>query len=297
MHHQIEQVDARNGPVEVALALSDARSANRSLSRQSQVLPRAPGSALAELVDAPPISRLHFGHEFCEVLQPLPSQLERVLGLASQHGFAFTLVSTILSDQGIAKLCELLAMLAPGAEVVANDWGTLRLLRTSFPDLVPVAGRLLCKVIKDPRLPSRQWATLYPHGIGASGFRAMLERFGVRRVELDVPPFVAPGDLLLPDLSVSVHAPFGVATKGRTCWFGSLSAPEAGRFAAGQPCHRECLRYEADLVREKKAGSELDTVQRGNTVMYRHSPEMARAIDAAVRCGDVSRVIVQEQRT
>ena len=37
-------------------------------------------------------------------------------------------------------------------EVVVNDWGVLRLVRREFPGLRPVLGRLMNKMMRDPRV-------------------------------------------------------------------------------------------------------------------------------------------------
>ena len=291
-------VRQRNGrrlrPLQIALTLATIRATsldNRALQRSVREagLDADTGSVLRH---DPIVTRLQFGSEFCDRLQPSPRQLERALALARGCGLDFTLTTSILSDSTLTDLRTLLSLLDPGTEVVANDWGTLRLLGARFPSLVPIAGRLLCKMVKDPRLPSRQWSMLYPPGVHSRSFCTVLERFNVKRIEMDVAPFAAAYDLESPAMAVSVHVPYGFAAKGRMCWYGSLHEPDAEKFTVVPACRRECVRYRARRMRPMGAAADLETVQRGNTLLYRHSPEMAQAVTSAASAGAVDRIIV-----
>lgn len=244
------------------------------------------------MAGAPAPARLHLGGEFCETLMPSPLQLNRAIATAREHGAAVTLVTPVMSDAALAQLKRLLALLPDGSEVVGNDWGTLALLHRDHRHLSPVAGRLLCKMVKDPRLPSAEWARLYPHGVHSRQFRALLDRLGVRRIELDVPPFAAPEDFRSNGLAVSVHVPFGYSVKGRACRIGSLHQPDERKFMTGHACRKECLTWTATLSRAEAGGLDLATVQRGNTLFYRHSEAMSEAVRAAAAQGWIDRVVV-----
>lgn len=266
--------------IEVGLALVDPRSVDPALA-----------GAQATGGHGRP-TRLHFGSEFCEALLPQEGQLRHALAQAAAGGLALALVTPILSDAGMDRLRRLLALLTPGSEVVANDWGVLRLLHRERPDLTPVAGRMICKMIKDPRLPSAEWAKLYPHGIHSGPFGQVLDRLGVRRLELDVPPFADIADFRSDRFKVSVHAPYGFSVKGRACRIGSLRQSEADKFATGHSCHKECLTFVGELSRPELGGNDLPTFQRGNTVFYRHSAAMSEAVAAALAEGWIDRIIV-----
>lgn len=238
------------------------------------------------------VGRLHFGNEFCETLVPTPSTLDRAVDRAERAGVRISLLTSMVSDHGIAALRRLFPRLPAGSEVIVNDWG-LMVAMEDFPDLAPVAGRLLCKMIKDPRLPSAEWARLYPHGVFTPAFRGILDRFGVRRIELDVPPFADVADFRCDGLEVSVHLPFGYSVKGRACKIGSLHLADADKFATGHSCRKECLSYVGSLSRPADmAANDLPTFQRGNTVFYRHSSDMGEAVMAAVRDGWIDRVVL-----
>lgn len=245
------------------------------------------GGALAERE----LTRLHIGPECCERLLPSRAQLRTALAFAARHGLSLSFASPLMADAALARLPALLALLPDGTEVVANDWGTLRLLARDFPALVPVAGRLLCKMVKDPRLPSAEWARLYPHGVHAAPFAAVLDRLGVRRIEMDVAPFATPADFAGGRRPIGVHAPYGIATKGRSCRIGSVHQADTARFAAEVRCARECLTYSAALERPGPV-PDLPTRLRGTAMLYRHAPAMADALLDAAGRGAVDRLIL-----
>ncbi len=297
--------EPRAGPaglagVEFALALSEARLARR-------IAAAAPGLGVAGCLAAlgwaetpldgalagRALTRLHFGNEFCERLLPTPRALERLLARTAARGLALVLAIPAASDRGHAVLRRLFRRLPAGAEVVVNDWGTARLLRREFPALEAVAGRQLCKMIKDPRLPSPEWARLYPSGVHAAPFRRLLGRLAIRRIELDVPPFARPEDFHSPDLAVSVHAPFGYAVKGRMCRIGSLGLEARRKFGPQPACRKECLIYLDRLSRGPQIGAgDLHTFQRGTTLFYRHTAAMNEALVEAAGRGWIDRLVV-----
>ena len=239
------------------------------------------------------IGRLHLGNEFCERLIPSPTLLKRAIGVAGDTGMALTLATPSVPDAGLARLRRLFRQLPGWAEVVVNDYGVLRLLAREFPALEPVAGRQLCKMIKDPRLPNEQWARLNPPGLGSSAFEAILGRFGVRRAELDVPPFARPTDLQAGGLALSVHAPFGYAVRGRVCRIGSLRFEGAAKFRPDQACGKECLGYACRLTRPADHGRhDLESFQRGNSIFYRHNAGMGEAMWRAVENGWIDRIVL-----
>lgn len=298
--NSVQSASARIGhaPSQFAVALTEARNLKR--------LPKSESSATAwfaalesrhteldALPDAVSVSHLHFGNEFCERLLPEADALVQALETAARLGVVLVLSTPMLADTGIGQLRDLLRVLPDGAEVVANDFGVLRLLQREFPALRPVAGRMLCKAIKDPRLPSETWARLYPSGVAAPPFVALLQRLGVIRMEMDVAPFARTEDYADLPLPVAVHAPFGYSVKGRICRPGSLHQAGPHKFAPNHHCHKECLVYRGAMQREGlAAGRDLHTFQRGNTLFYRHSPEMQQALSEAIGQGWVERLVI-----
>ncbi len=132
---------------EVALALSQPETMTKLLSLGTRPLLAGCLQRLdcaQNMLDPPAqalvVNRIHLGNEFCERLLPTPSELLQVQQQAQQLELDFCLVTPMLTDAGFKRLDALLPLLAEGAEVVINDWGTLQQLRADYPGLVPVLG-------------------------------------------------------------------------------------------------------------------------------------------------------------
>ena len=280
--------DDPTGPstLEVAVALTDHRF----------LTPAHVAEAAAGLIpknEGWPLRHLQFGNEFCERLLPSPHLLDEAREAAEKLGLRISLATPMVAEDGLARVRTLLSHLPDGAEVIVNDWGIARLIRDDFPDLEPVAGRQLCKMIKDPRLPSRAWTALSPPGLQAPLFHDLLQGLGIRRVEIDVPPLARAEDLRADGLRVSAHAPYGFAAKGRVCKIGSLHQAVTDKFRPDRPCRKECLHFFARLDRgAPRVADEPHMFQRGNTLFYRHTPAMTEALFGAVRQGWIDRIIV-----
>ncbi|MBI5922921.1 MAG: hypothetical protein HY847_14910 [Betaproteobacteria bacterium] len=250
-----------------------------------------PENPLCRLLPEARLSGVYLGSEFCEFLLPTPEILKRGIKLAELTGAGFALATPLASDGVIDQLKELLPLLPGESELIVNDWGVASMARRQVPALKLVAGRLLCKMIKDPRLNSSVWTEMYPHGLSGDSFGRMLDMLGIARIELDVPPYATPqvfADLQLP---TAVHAPFGYVSKGRLCKIGSLSLPVTQKFSSGRECRRECLTYVAETKRSGNVG-DLETHQRGNTLFYRHTQSMAEAVVAAFERGWLQRLVL-----
>ncbi len=250
-------------------------------------------SVLPEALAGRSIERIHFGNEFCERLLPHTSQVERVVAWSAKHQLQITLLTPMLADRGIKQLPKLFECLPGKSEVVVNDWGVLRLLRVQFPALVPVAGRQMCKMIKDPRLPSAEWASAIPPGIQSSLHPKLMQRFGVESVETDIRPFAELDDLKPNDLRLSVHLPYGYTLKGRICKPGSLSLEKQKKFAPGHSCQKECLTYFSRMKRTQcQSPHELHSFLRGNTVFYRYGEDQQQVLLDALERGWINRLVV-----
>ncbi len=235
-------------------------------------------------------THLHFGSEFCEHLLPSPRALREAVRKAGAHGLRFALLTPVASPGVIERLDALLPMLSDGMEVVANDWGVAHLVATRFPSLGLVAGRVLCRMTKDPRLDAG-WAGRCGHALAAPTMRVLFERLGIRRLELDMPVFPAEEAFDGLPLPAGVHLPFVYVAKGRMCRAGSLSMTGPERFAVGRRCQKECLRMSAAASRPGRDDA-CSAVQLGNTLFSRHSDEMADSLRRAAGMGRVARLVV-----
>ncbi|MBI2309081.1 MAG: hypothetical protein HYU78_17465 [Rhodocyclales bacterium] len=251
---------------------------------------------LGELLPADArLSHLYFGSEYCEHLFPDDAALTAAVRLAERCSLRLVLATPIACDAVVARLAEAAPLLPAGSEVVVNDWGMAAWLRAHAPQLTPVAGRQLSKMIKDPRLPGAQWMKVYPSNYAAAGHAALLGRLGIARVELDVPPFATPEVFAVDGLGVTVWAPYAYIAKGRICKVGSLRQPLAEKFAPGRPCRHECLGLlEAEPEGGAPRGAGLRTYSRGTTMFYRHDAAMRAVVRAAVDRRLVSRLVLSE---
>jgi hypothetical protein len=251
------------------------------------------------------ISRVYFGGEFCDRLIPDVATMKRVLTLLNDSGLKLSLITPLVSDKGLSRLSQTFQLLPNDTEVIVNDWGVLRVLRSEYPKLVPVIGRQLCKMIKDPRLPSAQWAQLYPHGVQSGPFHHLLARFDIQRLEMDVPPFATSNDFESPQHDLSVHLPYGFSVKGRMCKIGATAIEGPKKFGPGHSCNKECLSYvtkasrpQMDIATNAAVNpalkhEDLATFQQGNTMFYRHNKAMSTVLAHAVAENKVSRLIYE----
>ena len=250
-------------------------------------------AALADWLAPLRPTRLHVGSEFCERLLPEPEQLERALAEASAAGLEVCLLTPIASPEVLRALEPLFALLPAGAEVVVNDWGVALRLREFHPLLQPVAGRILCRMLKDPRLGNPQYAPPAAHGFASPWQQRLFARVGITRVEMDLPLFAGADSFTGVPLPLGVHLPFAFVAKGRMCRTAGLARPGPERFAPRPFCHHECLGLAARTERERAGTQDAwETLHVGNTVFCRHSATSLAVLAAAVAAGRVARLIV-----
>jgi hypothetical protein len=202
-----------------------------------------------------------------------------------EAGFPLTFVTPPVNDEGSEMLCDRLTDLQnwmPRSEVVVNDWGVLRLLRQSFPSFIPVLGRLLTKVLRDPRVTARYRpdgrseapCSLKQSSLSISAYRRLLGGYGVKRTELDNLYQGIEVDFQASRLLPSLYVPFGYVTTGRICLLGNLHLQQNEKFATPiGTCPRPCLRVGIDLTEgsaRADAGAQAFK-QAGNTIFYRQS--------------------------
>lgn len=284
-------------PAEIALAAGNPErplelqlDASRTLAAHFGHIGLPVPEALAALGPRP-TGRVYLGHEFCEHLLPSPAFVARSLAVVNDAGIALTLATPMASDGCLRQLRRLLPLLPEATEVLCNDWGVAALVRRDYPALRVVAGRSLCKMIKDPRLPSAQWMRLQPHGLDSPAFVGLLDRMGVAAMEIDAPPFADAAFFSGLPRPLHVHIPFGYAAKGRTCKIAGLG--RGAVFAPGMACQRQCLAYTARMRRrDPPGGGDLATVLCGNTVLYRYPDSLSAAVAEAAGAQRIRRLVL-----
>ncbi len=230
-----------------------------------------------------PLGRIYYGPEFCEHLLPAPERLRRVLSVAREAGgLPVSLLLPWSTDAGLSRIRVLLVVLleeaGPGTEVVVNDWGVLRVVAREFPGLIPVLGRLMNKMMRDPRVtpffstgPPEARKALSGSSARLTVYQRFLADWGVRRLELD--PLYQGIDLDLDGtgLRSTLWLPFGYVASGRICLSGSLHLSREDKFRYDLPCRHECQEYSVELGNTRSPFAEsrdLVLWQRGNTVFY-----------------------------
>lgn len=244
---------------------------------------------LADWLAAYTPTHVYLGSEFCEHLIPTPGVLRNGVAIARDLQCVVSLLAPIAAPKDLRALGNLLPLLPDESEVIVSDWGTAYFIRERFPGLRLIAGRVLCRMQRDPRIPathSALAASFDPKPLGA-----MLARLGFVRMELDVPLSDPHGAFSSLPLPASVHVPFSCVAKGRMCRIGSTAMKGTERFAVGRRCRKECLRVSASLERPG-AVDQREVYQLGNSIISRISDAMLAAVMNAVECGAISRLVI-----
>jgi len=252
--------------------------------------------------------RIYWGNEFCETLIPGPGATGRLAEALRRRELAWTLVTPYATDQGLDRLSRLLAELPRHLrpdEAVVNDWGVLRWLHREYPEIRPVMGRLMNKMIRDPRVatkfdnphsPQEARDALKGWSISTDSYQDFLRGRGVARVEIDSPLQGMSVDFGDTGVAASIYLPFGYVTTGRICLPGSLALEPGDKFSHLFPCRRECGETVLELKNTRspiEADRGLSLYQRGNTIFYVLPPEqVADGLAAAAESG-VDRVVWQ----
>ncbi len=237
------------------------------------------GELLGVPEDEEDFTRIYWGTEFCENLIPdEPLDFDYV-------DLPLTLLTPYVSDRGLERLRPLLDALPDESEVVFNDFGVLRLLRHSYPTLVPVQGRLLYKALRDPRITteyvqlgeSPQLQALRGSSLETQAYSALLRRYDVRHAEQDLLP---QGNNFQSELALSVYAPFGVISTARICMAAGLGYRKAQKFEPGAPCRHECQTHlvEYQYTNSPFANRDQRFWLKGQTYFYLHSEAMIRGL-------------------
>lgn len=288
-----------NHPIEVGISICDKHTFNRLWLDIGNItageiirLVGLPESLLTSQLWNINICSIHYGNEFCESLIPSLSDLGYMLSRVEAAGLKLRLATPLVSNHGLEKLRGLFRQIPQGHEIIVNDWGVLRLLRHEFPSLIAIAGRQLCKAIKDPRLPSPEWvSTSLP--VFSDGLMSSLINSNISCLELDVLPFAEPAGFAIHNMKISVHAPYGFVYKSRICRIGSLHLNLADKFIPNHACKKECLTYVCEMKRTPALlRDEMHTFERGNAMFYRHSQRMADTLSKAIDAGTINRIIL-----
>ena len=245
----------------------------------------------------PDFSRLYFGNEFCERLLPTNRDVDTALAFAGEKKASFTLVTPYCTELGLRRIRSLLKKLAkerPESEVVFNDWGVLRMLRTSSYDLKPVLGRLLTRIKRGPRLmgmidvlPKEALEYLRSSNHTVPNYTEFLKKNGVERVELDNPLQGFDFERADKDIHLSLYVPFAYVTTTRFCLTASCDIPEKKGLVGVFPCKRECQKYTFYL---ENPVMPVMLLRRGNTIFFKNDK-----IPQGLTEKGVDRIVIQPE--
>jgi len=263
-------------------------------------------SQTLKYVEELPIKRVYFGNEFCELLIPSHSDVREVQCKAKELGYCFTFVTPPVTDYGIDKIRKLLDNILPSSseiELVFNDWGVFEMLRTEYPKTaLPVAGRLIDKMLRDARLSPADYRSFFSESglryiqrssLSSESYKSFLREIGLLRVEMDFPPQgLQMTKSELPE-HVSLYVPFGFVTTGRLCMMRMLPLKEEARFVLDNyHCAKQCRVYDQLMHKRRSfmntADNTVSLLRKGNTVFYCNT-----MINAALETGCFDRIVYQ----
>ena len=265
--------------------------------------PLARRAALPDWLRGARRTHVRVGSSICAQLLPDAAGLKRSIGFARDEGLGLEMATPVVGDDSLSKVQELLLQLAedaPEAEIVANDWGVLRVLIRRGRSLRITAGRLLHRQMRDPRiasltprdLGSEKWPEAWCLGSASSPrWNELMASCGVTRIEAD---WTSQGLGMGPParLELSLHLPMSLVALGRTCILNGPTGPAEG-FGAQVACARTCVGAAQVELEMRVDGRALDLVRAGRAEWVRHEPaELNRArrwLESAPR---VARVIV-----
>lgn len=251
-------------------------------------------------------SRMYFGSEFCQYrIAPL-EDVKRAYEAAREKGLRFTYVTPYVPEDGMNKLFPILHWLnerETPCEVVVNDWGIGYAISTRYPNVKIVLGRLLNKMIRDPRVahlyneksaPELAKSVFMNTSLETPYFKRFLSKLGVDRVEYD--SFIQPVEKSTEreGLNASLYLGYGVVATGRSCLVGTLHKPREEKFQGDVQCKQQCTLYVAQMENTRPTLGQLPvrTLQKGNTAFYQQTETlMSEGLEWAKEMG-INRLIV-----
>jgi len=235
------------------------------------------------------IQRIYFGNETCEWLIPKIEDVQKALKICQKEDYQFTFVTPIVSQKSLKKLIPVLEFLnkQENIEVVLNDFGILNLIATQFKNLIPVIGRLLVKMKRDPRFSLNKFSALVSQNLNINNiienqtsalqvssldnpvYQEFLKEKGVTRIGVDTVPQginlkeIYRNTKLNLKFPIDIYWPWTYITSSRSCFIRDTAAHKRYHMLTDEPCPLSCKMFECILESDKDM---LDTIIRGNTV-------------------------------
>lgn len=242
-----------------------------------------------ELIGKEKFTRIYFGNEFCEFLIPSKKDIDVLVEKIKEKNLDFTLVTPVVTDYGLGKIQEVIEYLYEldinNFEVVFNDWGTMQLIKEKYNNLTLIAGRVLDKTPRDPRVKKDDYSYYFTEegqsyikksSISSISYQNILIKNNIMRAELDLLPQGYEMNNCNIDVNVSLYIPYGFVTTGRLCMVRNLGSDN--KFCFGEKkCSHNCKKYDQLMVKQidtyidlsdKEKVCVLELFRKGNTVFY-----------------------------
>lgn len=196
---------------------------------------------------------IYIGNQFCHLLFPEWEQMKRMLDKAKQEQLNVSVMTAYLREDAIDTMRDRLDRLFAWCgtnrmpvEVVANDWGTLELLKEKQPWLIPSMGVLLNKRRKDPRMKykmgfSDEEGTLAENSLNEAFYREYLrESYGLTRFEQEACGY----RIVLPEGYNRLHVPYYQTNTSQYCTlYAACHEGQRGRQRMPKQCPQYCRDY------------------------------------------------------
>lgn len=218
-------------------------------------------------------SRLYFGNDFCELLQPNEKEFEYMLSVSNIYKKSLTLTTSPMSQSSLESLIILIEkyhkdLIEASFEIVFNDFGVYEAFK-KYNDLNLVCGRVLARFKRDPRqntivehLDSLHTQT----NINGQYIQDLFKRTGVNRIDMDWSPNVKVNSDNS-QMNYSIITPWIYLTTTRLCRLNELNLYDIeNRLRIGKKCTRQC-KNTMIIMNNQSMQRKLWAV--GNTIFYK----------------------------
>ena len=198
------------------------------------------------------IERLYIGNEFCHNLFPSLEDLIKILEKAKEESLNVTLCFTYIRECYIQKTKDIIEKVYDWCkinnfkiEIVINDWGMLKLLKSKENYFTLCLGNLLNKRKKDPRYIykngyEKNKELLSLNSLNNKKFREFLKDNNIERYEYESCNY----KIAIPEGKHSLHFPFYMTNSSQYCpLYAMCTTMNRGNQKLVKSCPKYCREY------------------------------------------------------
>ena len=198
------------------------------------------------------IERLYIGNEFCHNLFPSINDLIKMLEKAKEESLNVTLCFTYIRECYIQKTKDIIEEVYDWCkinnfkiEIVINDWGMLKLLKSKENYFTLCLGNLLNKRKKDPRYIykngyEKNKELLSLNSLNNKKFREFLKDNNIERYEYESCNY----KIAIPEGKHSLHFPFYMTNSSQYCpLYAMCTTMNRGNQKLVKVCPKYCREY------------------------------------------------------